>query len=260
LKKTNGYAKDDYRLIRQLMADIQKESFGSYGYRRMTSALRERGYLLNHKLVLRLMKEEGLCCKLRKKQAELPEKKFDTYNKQFGIEGEDLLMRDFSAKSFGKKWVTDMTEITYGDRKLYLCVVIDSYSTEVVGYRISDKADLVTVLKAVDHAHFRYPDVHPILHSDRGWFYRTNAYMQMLERFGYKRSMTVKGSCYDNALAESFFAQLKTELIYPKEWKYFSELCAAIHSYIAFYNTERKKSRLGNMSPVQYRMKTVKMQ
>ena len=254
MNQNQSYSKDNYKEIRRVMSEIQKNTFNSYGYRRMTQALHDKGYTINHKVVQRLMKEEGLCCKKRCKQAETPSKSFSTYSKKFGKEGKDLVNRDFQASSFGEKWATDITEIHMTNRKAYLSIVVDMFNSEIVGYCISDEADLVSVLKALDHAHFKHPDVHPIVHSDRGWFYRTNAYIDMLRRNGYTRSMTENGSCYDNAVAESFFAQLKTELIYPRKWKYFKELCRAIHNYIEFYNKERLKASLGYKSPVAYRL------
>lgn len=253
MKRTHGIAKNNYEIVRGKIAELQRQSFGSYGYRRMTAALKACGFPVNHKLVLRLMREDHMCCETRKKQSELPEKTFSTYHANFGTKSRDLICRDYHAEHFGEVWATDMTEIRAGERKLYLVIVIDHFNSEIVGYRISDQATLAAVLSAIGIAHNRYRNVHPILHSDRGWFYCADSYIAVLKRYGYERSMTQTGSCYDNATAESFFAQLKTELIYQQEWITTEELIRAIHEYIFFYNNHRVKKKLGYKSPVQYR-------
>ena len=254
MRRTKGYAENDYSEVRAVMAEIQQNAYGSYGYRRMTRALQSRGYTINHKVVQRLMREEGIGCTRRTAAANESEVTFSSYRKNYGKKAADLINRDFKAEHFGEKWSTDMTEIRMEDRKIYLSVVIDNYNSEVVGYNISDKPDLMSVLSAIGFARKCHGDVTPVVHSDRGWFYCTNAYIGILKKFGYKRSMTESGSCYDNAVVESFFAQLKTELIYTKKWKSFKELCRAIHNYIKFYNNERLKASLGYKSPVGYRL------
>ena len=219
MRRTKGYAKNNYETLRKEIRSIYEEHYKSYGYRRITALLKERGYPVNHKLVYRLMREENIKCLQRKKSNNHP-KDFVTYSESFGKKCADLLKREFSTFRFGEKWATDMTKITINSgTSIYLTVVIDLYNSEVVGYSLSQKANLKAVFEAVNYAHMRYPKVHPILHSDRGWFYCTDNYISLLERFGYERSMSSTGSCYDNAVVESFFAQLKTELVFARQWK-----------------------------------------
>ncbi len=254
MKQTKGYAKNNYETLRNQISSIQSMCYGVYGYRRMTAALNEKGYHVNHKLVRRLMKEEGLLCKCRNKSKSVVLSRFNTYAESFGKKGNDLLKRDFSADYFGVKWATDMTKISFDEKEVYLAIVIDLFNSEVVGYSLSDKPTLAGALQAINYAHMKHDDVHPILHSDRGWFYCTDSYIGLLKRYGYRRSMSETGSCYDNAVAESFFAQIKAEMVYPKTWSTVSELKKEIHKYINFYNNNRIKKELGYKSPVDYRI------
>ncbi len=253
MKRVNGIAKNNYEEIRREIADIYQENYGSYGYRRVTAELHSRGYNINHKLVLRLMREDDLLCNKRAKSVKEKKEPFETYSQKFGKKCDDLVKRNFKADAFGQVWVTDMTQIKTKDLKVYLTIIADLYNGEIVGYSIDEEPKLRTILEAVRFAHYKHPDVKPILHSDRGWFYCADYYIELLEKYGYTRSMSETGSCLDNAAAESFFAQLKTELIYPGEFSDIRELARELHKYIKYYNTKRLKKSLGYMSPEQYR-------
>ena len=119
MKQTKGYAKNNYETLRNQISSIQSMCYGVYGYRRMTAALNEKGYHVNHKLVRRLMKEEGLLCKCRNKSKSVVLSRFNTYAESFGKKGKDLLKRDFSADYFGEKWATDMTKISFDEKEVY---------------------------------------------------------------------------------------------------------------------------------------------
>ena len=134
------------------------------------------------------MKEEGLLCKCRNKSKSVVLSRFNTYAESFGKKGKDLLKRDFSADYFGEKWATDMTKISFDEKEVYLAIVIDLFNSEVVGYSLSDKPTLAGALQAINYAHMKHDNVHPILHSDRGWFYCTDSYIGLLKRYGYRRS------------------------------------------------------------------------
>jgi len=257
MKRTKGIAKNDYEIIRKEIHAIFEENYRSYGYRRITAELDARGYHINHKLVQRLMNEEGLKCERKTKVEAESDKPFMTYSPRFGEKGEDLLKRNFHTDRFGEIWVTDMTRIKSGDITVYLTVIIDMFNGEVVGYNISEEADLKAVLKTVRFAHYKQPDCRPILHSDRGWFYCATYYIKLLNSLGYLRSMSSTGNCLDNAAAETFFALLKKELIYPNEWTDFKTLRREIHKYIKYYNNKRIKKSLNYMTPVEYRLKSM---
>ena len=122
MRRTKGLAKNNYEIVRTEMRKLFDENYGCYGYRRMTALLRARGYRLNHKLVLRLMRLEKLKCTQREKR-HMNTSSFDTFDKNFGKKCDDLLKRDFSTNSFGEKWVTDITEIAIDDKKLYLLLI-----------------------------------------------------------------------------------------------------------------------------------------
>ena len=249
MKRTTGIAENDYARLRILIRQIFEESYQSYGYRRITAVLKSRGYNVNHKLVYRLMREEGIKCDQRTKRPEEDAANFGSYSKRWGTKGEDLIHRNFEVKNFGEVWVTDMSEIRAGRYIIYLTVVIDLFNTEIVGYCIADEPKLKPVLEAIRYAHYQFGSAKPIVHSDRGWFYCANYYINLLNEYGYTRSMSESGSCYDNAVAERFFAQLKTELIYQREWKSEQLVKREIHKYIKYYNTKRIKASLDYQTP-----------
>lgn len=257
MRRTKGIAQNDYEIIRKEIVSIFEDNYRSYGYRRITAELNARGYHVNHKLVQRLMKEENIKCERHTKTPpDSGDTPFGTYSEHFGKKCEDLLNREFRAFECDEIWVTDMTRIKTGKLTLYLTIIVDLYNTEVIAYNISDEADLRTVLKTVRFAHYKHPNAKPILHSDRGWFYCADYYIDLLDSYGYTRSMSETGSCYDNAVAESFFAQLKKELIYPREWTDKAELSREIHKYIKYYNTKRIKKTLNYLTPEEYRSRS----
>jgi len=254
--KTNGFAKNNYEELRKELLKIHNEN-NSYGYRRLTAEIRNRGYKVNHKLISRLMAEEKITSTRpnKKRSEEESTNTFNTYIPGFGKPGKDLLQRNFTAEHFGEKWGIDISEISFGKEKcIYLTILIDLYNSEITGYSISEKPDLTAIMEALLNAYKRHKHVKPIIHSDRGWFFCTDGYIRFLNSYGYTRSMTSTGSCYDNAVAESFFAQIKSELIYPTTWSTLDELKKSIHRWIYYYNHTRIKKKLGYLSPVDYRL------
>ena len=239
--------------LKEEIKDIYDENKGRYGYRRITLELRNRGKIVNHKKVLRIMKDmniEGIRKKRRRK-----------YNSYRGMKGEILenkLKRNFKAIRPNQKWVTDVTEFKYNEQKTYLSPIIDLYGGEVIAYEISRRASFKQVENMLEKAFKKIPDnTNLILHSDQGWQYQMKQYQDMLKEKGIQQSMSRKGNCLDNACAENFFGILKSELYYIEKEKYTSidELEQSIIEYIDYYNNRRIKSKLHGMSPVKYREK-----
>ena len=171
-----------------------------------------------------------------------------------GVEPNEL-NRDFEASRINEKWVTDVTFVPTDEGWLYLASMIDLYNREVVGWAMSDSNDTQLTLNALDMAlEFRNPPEGLIQHIDRGSNYTAKDYRKALGKRGIKVSMSRKGNCWDNAVAESFFATIKKELIHKLKFTTRREAAAAIFEYIeVFYNRVRKHSKLGYQSPVEFR-------
>lgn len=170
--------------------------------------LHNRGHVINHKTVQRLMKEGDLMCRVRMK-------KYRSYKGEVGKIAPDLLKRDFSTTAPNQKWVTDVTEFSLLGQKLYLSAILDLHSQDIVSYTISDHPVLSMVTQMLDEAFRRVPDgSNLILHSDQGWQYQHKHYQKMLNAKGFRQSMSRKGNCLDNAVIENFFGHLKSELLY----------------------------------------------
>jgi putative transposase len=227
--------------------DIYHNHKGRYGYRRITYALRATGLVVNHKRVQRLMGELGLKSKVRPKR-------YKSYKGEVGRVAENVLKREFTAKRPNQKWVTDVTEFKVNGQKVYLSPIIDLFNQEVVSYEVRTSVTLPLVtdmLKAATAKLLKHEK--PLVHSDQGWQYQNQQYQQHLKENGLTQSMSRKGNCLDNAVAENFFGILKTEMYHNETFKDANELIANIKEYIDYYNNERIKLKLKGLSPIQYR-------
>jgi putative transposase len=245
LKKAVQPEKD--RAVKTEITNIYHQHKGRYGYRRITATLRNRGLIINHKKVERLMKEAGIKSIVRIK-------KYKSYKGQQGTIARNLLKRDFKARKPHQKWVTDVTEFAVAGKKLYFSPILDLYNSEVVSYSISDRPDFDQTIDMLKKALKKLPaGSRPILHSDQGWQYQMKAYQYELRKSKIKQSMSRKGNCLDNAVMENFFAILKSELFYIQQFKSWESLQQAIVDYVHYYNHDRIKLKLNGLSPVQYR-------
>ena len=239
---------DKYADIKEEIKSIYHENKGRYGYRRITVELHNRGFIINHKTVRKLMKALGIQCFVRAK-------KYRSYKGTIGRICDNLLNRDFKATSPNQKWVTDVTEFKVNGMKLYLSPIIDLFNGEIISYDLSRHPVFKQVTNMLSKAFDKIPDnTNLILHSDQGWQYQMKQYQHLLKEKGIRQSMSRKGNCLDNSLAENFFGLLKSELFYMKEYKTIEELETDIIEYIDYYNNKRIKCKLKGMSPVQYRI------
>jgi putative transposase len=226
---------------------LYEQHKGRYGYRRITAALKQKGLTINHKRISRLMKECGLKSLVRIK-------KYKSYKGQQGTIARNLLKRNFKARKPYQKWVTDVTEFTIAGKKLYLSPVLDLYNGEVISYNISEHPTLYQTMDMLEKALKKLPpNARTILHSDQGWQYQMKQYQMLLRKSKIRQSMSRKGNCLDNAVIESFFATLKSELFYIQEFKSYESLRQGIIEYIHYYNNDRIKQKLKGLSPIQYR-------
>lgn len=241
---------DKYLVEKDEITAIYHENQGRYGYRRITLEMRNRGYIINHKTVQRLMKQLKLKCQVRMK-------KYISYKGEIGKVAPNLINRDFHAAAPNQKWTTDITEFSLLGQKLYLSPILDMYNSEIISYNISDKPHLGQAIDMLDKAFAKIPDgTGLIFHSDQGWQYQHKHYQHRLKEKGIVQSMSRKGNCLDNAIMENFFGLLKSELLYLREFKDINEFRDELEKYVYYYNNHRIKGKLKGLSPVQYRVQT----
>ena len=242
---------DKYAQTKEEIKVIYHENKGRYGYRRITTALHNRGIHLNHKTVQRLMKQLGLICRVRIK-------KYRSYKGEVGKIAPNLLNRDFHTEKPNQKWVTDVTEFSLFGQKLYLSPILDLHDGYLVSYSISDRPVLSMVTTMLNKAFETIPDgTGLILHSDQGWQYQHKQYQRMLREKGIQQSMSRKGNCLDNAVMENFFGLLKSELLYLQEFESMEHFKRELLDYLDYYNNRRIKAKLKGLPPAIHRQQAL---
>lgn len=241
---------DRFVSVKASIQSLQQEHKGRLGYRRMTLELRKERLQINGKTVRRLMGALGLKCTVRPK-------KYRAYKGPMGETSPNTLARRFEAEKPNQKWVTDVTEFKVAGKKLYLSPILDLYNGEIVAYQTAIRPQYALVGDMLERALERLPEgAKPMLHSDQGWHYRHSKYRERLEQAGLEQSMSRKGNCYDNATMESFFGTLKSEFYYRESFDNEAQLQAGLDQYIHYYNHKRIKTKLGGLSPVEYRARS----
>ncbi len=227
---------------------IFEDSRGTYGTRRIRRALRALGSYASRKRVGKLMKQHGLKCKAKRKF------KLTTDSKHGLPISDNVLQRNFTATLPNQKWVGDITYIPTQRGWLYVAVVIDLFSRRVVGWSMQAHMKATLVNDALLMALWqRKPTSGLIWHTDRGSQYASKGHREILKNHGITQSMSRKGNCWDNAVAESFFHTLKTELTHHESFKTQEDAKQAIFKYIeTFYNRKRLHSSNDYCSPEQY--------
>ncbi|AXJ14166.1 hypothetical protein Sp14A_22840 [Streptococcus pluranimalium] len=243
---------DKNKAIKTEIQAIYDEHKGNYGYRRIYLELRNRGFVVNHKKVQRLMTVMGLAARIRRKR------KYSSYKGEVGKKADNLIKRQFEGSKPCEKCYTDVTEFALPEGKLYLSPVLDGYNSEIIDFTLSRSPNLKQVQTMLDKAFPADSYSGTILHSDQGWQYQHQSYHDFLESKGILPSMSRKGNSPDNGMMESFFGILKSEMFYGLETYYQSldELEEAIIDYIYYYNNKRIKVKLKGLSPIQYRTKS----
>jgi putative transposase len=221
--------------------------FPRYGYRRVTCQLHYDGYVVNHKKVLRLMRESDLLCQARRKWVR-------TTDSKHGLPVYKNLIKDKRITGINQVWIADITYIRIRYGFVYLAAILDAFSRKVIGYAISRSMDTALVLEALQMAIAdRKPGQGIIHHSDRGVQYASLEYTGELQKHGFQISMSGKGNPYENATMESFFKTLKHEEVYLYEYETLTDVGTRLPYFIEeVYNLKRLHSSLGYRSPVRY--------
>jgi len=250
--KNSNKVNQNEHLINEIK-DIQKSVKYTYGSPRMTKKLQKKGYIINHKRVAKLMKENSLNYKKKKRF------KLTTDSAHNLKTAPNLLNRKFTVTKPNKVWVSDITYVWTQEGWLYLCVILDLFSRKVVGWSISNRIDTDLLLRAFWMAYYvRNPGKGLLFHSDRGSQYCSKRFRKTLNSLGNIQSMSRKGNCWDNACAESFFKSLKSEWLYDLCFKTRKEAKNILFEYIEiFYNRKRIHSALNYFTPEQVELKYV---
>ena len=239
---------DKYKYEKQEIQEIYNTNKGRYGYRRITIAIRNKGYIINHKTVQKLMNNLGLKGKQSKNG------KYHSYKGEVGKVADNLLKRDFHSTKPFEKLTTDVTQFNVCDEKVYLSPVLDLFNNEVVSYSVSTSPNLEQVREMLNGLFEKLPaDATPIFHSDQGWQYQHTEYQRLLAEHNIIQSMSRKGNCMDNDAMENFFGRLKVEMFYGEKFESVNAFIDELKKYIYYYNNERISLKLKGMSPVQYR-------
>ena len=246
-RPTSKTAQDNSRLVTKIRC-FHKASRSIYGSPRIHKDLIEDGENISRPRVARLMKTHSIQSKVAKKFV------ITTNSKNTLSPEPDLLKRCFRTTNANQAWVSDTTFIRTRQGWLYLAIMLDLYQRKVIGWAMSDRNDTKLVSDALMMARWRQGKVKDVIvHSDQGSTYASNEYRRLLNEHNMRCSMSRKGECHDNAVAESFFSSLKTELTDDEDYFTRSKAKQSIFEYIeVFYNRQRRHSYLGYVSPIEY--------
>ena len=193
--------------------------------------LKNKGFNINHKKVLRIMREESLLCSKFKTRS----RKYSSYKGQIGKVADNIVNRQFKASKPNQIWLTDVTEfrIKSQEKKLYLSPILDIYNSEIISYTLSNHPTINLTNKMLEKALEENKDIKDLtIHSDQGFHYQRSSWTKKLEKINIRQSMSRKGNCIDNSPMENFFGILKQKMYYGTEFKNYNELFVEIEKYI----------------------------
>lgn len=239
---------DPHGPLKTAITDVFTAAKGRYGHRRVHTILIRQGWQVARKTVLKLMRQLGLVCHVRRRR------RYNSFKGEVGKVAPNLLQRDFTAKAPNQKWVTDVTEFHLGEAKVYLSPVMDLFDRSVISYTWATSPTLeltnTSLRAAIATLH---TGERPLVHSDQGMHYQNASWQRILADAGATQSMSRKATCLDNAVIESFFGHLKEELFHHATFTSVAAFTAALDDYLTWYNTDRISTKLKGLSPVQYR-------
>ena len=227
------------------ISTIFNENRKRYGVRRVHQELLNRGFLVNHKRVQRIMNQLALFGKR-------PKEKYHSYKGDVGKVADNIINRDFSTEKPLQKWTTDVSQFNLPWGKCYISPILDMNTNEIISYNLSTSPNMEQIRDMLNKAFERFPSVQGlVMHSDQGWQYQHAFYRGELQKHVIIQSMSRKGNCYDNCIMETFFGRLKNEMFYGFEKNYhsFEAFSKAIAEYIDYYNNSRIRAKTKWMPP-----------
>lgn len=247
-KRDESLREKEDKLLSEKILKLFNESDGAYGSVRIHEALKKSGETIGRNRVIKLMKQQNLQAKAKRKY-----KATTDSNHDFGYQP-NRLEQQFNVMHPNQVYAGDITYIHTQEGWLYLAVVMDLFSRQIIGWSMINRMTRQLAIDALLSAYWRRkPAKGVIFHSDKGSQYASHDYQKLLRTHGFIGSMSGKGNCYDNAVVESFFHSLKVERVHHKNYLTREEAKSDIFNYIEiFYNTKRLHSKLGYCSPVEY--------
>ena len=228
---------------------IYEANKGRYGVRRIYHELLNRGHIINHKKVQRLMKKMEL-------KGKRPKEKYHSYKGKIGKIADNIINRNFTASGPDQKWTTDVSQFNLPFGKCYLSPILDMYTNEIIAYDLALHTNYEQITNMLNKAFEAHPNMNGLIfHSDQGWQYQMKRYAASLKDRGIIQSMSRKGNCYDNSVMETFFGRMKNEMFYgyQREYRTFEQFSEAVREYIHYYNYERIQKKTKWMSPLSFR-------
>ena len=233
-----------------------RQSFESsqhrYGYRRVLQDLRNQGWVINHKLVYKLMHQMSLKAKIRRRRP------YVSYKGAISHIAPNVLDRNFMPVAPNTAWVSDVTEFRIAGRRIYLSPIMDLFDHTIIAHTIATSPSTALTASSLKKALTQHsPAPGWIMHTDQGFQYQHSSWRDLVNAHQGTLSMSRKGNCYDNAVMENFFGHLKTEMYHGETFTTVEEFTTAINDYIHWYNTKRVQQRLKGLTPMQYRSQTL---
>ena len=248
-------SKDKYKIEKDLITQLFLDNYECYGYRRIKESLfKEHGIRISEKVIRKLMKELNLIVYVPKKA------KYSSYKGEISPESENIIKRDFKANEPYSKTLTDITEFSLCDGKVYLSPLIDCFTGVPITYTIGKSPNSELTNTMLEQAHEIIGDSNTIVHSDRGFHYRLGCWIDRMNKYGYIRSMSKKGCSPDNSACEGFFGTIKNEFFYPRDWRSITtdQFIIELEKYLNWFCNKRIKKRLNYLNRNEYMINYLK--